>query len=865
MPAVHRRLGGARQRLRVGLCCGLLWLGLPTTTHGICGLDAAALDQIRMLQDPGPRQAWARRFAEAGGTSCAVCHIATYGPRNEYGTAINILLAASDREDSAWKREVGRRVGEIPADPSLPRSPTFGDLIGGGFMPAIAASTERPGLQSPPSAPREDLTAEQARALVRKTRAESRFGILQLSRTVELQPEVAAALAEFDGEMVILGITSLSPDVARALAASRAATVWLHSVTALSPEAADALAGVRGNLVLTGLSRLDSVPLARKLARRPAALSLPYVKEIGAEVAAALAESPRSLSLAGLTDVPGEVQDALAETVGALTVPNLTTLDSPALTRKLAAGFASAVLLPRVKTLSVEQAEVIAAVNRPFFLGGTLLPLDVISEQVATVFANRPAAGRLSLVGRLSLGAPAITDPAFKVLVDSLLPFDMLEAESISDEQLRILATAAGSVPGGPFGSQRKIGLPQLMTLDSALLAETLLRCSSGLTGVTTIVPEAAAALGRTPEATRGKPEPGLNLPSLEELSPDTARLLMTRRWGVISLPQLRNPTPETVRCLVRQTSVLTLGIGTMTPELAAVFADMASDGVNLGGGLLTLPCLSELTPQAARILVQALNRGEEGRSPGSFGLNRAPQLYVGGRGPVGLSPPLTPELAGELAKYRGKLSIAGLRSLAPESAAALAEYRGPYLELSGPGTDALSPEAAMALAAFPGNLFMPIRRLDSVPLAGKFARQSQRTLDGLESLSAAAIPAAVAVKGFFTLRQLTTLDSAQLAARLIEDSTGQTLPALRNITPAAAQALIAGPSDILLGLRSLDDPAVARILTEAKKKVSLPRLRAATPAVMEVLSRAPSIVMPPSETLFILGGGGSVDDVVPP
>lgn len=239
--------------------------------------------------------------------------------------------------------------------------------------------------------------------------------------------------------------------------------------------------------------------------------------------------------------------------------------------------------------------------------------------------------------------------------------------------------------------------------------------------------------------------------------------------------------------------------------------------------------------------------------------------MYVGGRGPVGLSPPLTPELAGELAKYRGKLSIAGLRTLTPESAAALAAYRGPYLELSGPGTDALSPEAAMALAALPGNLFMPIRRLDSVPLAGKFARQSQRTLDGLESLSAAAIPAAVAVKGFFTLRQLTTLDSPQLAARLIEDSTGQTLPALRNITPAAAQALIAGPSDILLGLRSLDDPAVARILTQAKRKVSMPRLRAATPAVVEILSRAPSIAMPPPETLFILGSGGGAEDLVPP
>jgi hypothetical protein len=212
-------------------------------------------------------------------------------------------------------------------------------------------------------------------------------------------------------------------------------------------------------------------------------------------------------------------------------------------------------------------------------------------------------------------------------------------------------------------------------------------------------------------------------------------------------------------------------------------------------------------------------------------------------------------------------LSIAGLRELSPESAAALVPYRGPFIELSGPATDRLSPETAAALATIPGNLTMPLRVLDSVPLAEKFARQSSRTLDGLESISTAAISACVAYKGFFTLRQLTALDSPELAARLIQDSSGQTLPSLQTITPAAAEVLVTGSSDILLGLQSLDDPAVAVTLAKAKKKVSMPRLRAASPTVIQILSRTPSITTPPLRSLQVLPNNGRIssDDFVLP
>ena len=446
------------------------------------------------------------------------------------------------------------------------------------------------------------------------------------------------------------------------------------------------------------------------------------------------------------------------------------------------------------------------------------------------------------------------------------MPIALLEVESLSDEQVRILASAPNSVPGGPFGSQTKIRLPKLTTLDSALLAETLLRRSAdfagvtGFAGVKRISPEAAAALGRVPDAVAGpRGSAALSFPSLEELSPETAGLLMNRSWPSISLPSLRNALPETVRSLVRQTSSLTLGVSTMTPELASVFGEMASNKMDLGGGQLAFPCLTELSPEAARILVESLNRGEE--VPGWGGLNRSPQMFIGGRGLGGVAPPLTPALAGELAKYRGRLSIAGLRELSPESAAALVPYRGTSIELSGSATDKLSPETAAALATFPGNLTMPLRVLDSLPLAEKFARQSSRTLDGLEFISAEAIPACVEYKGFFTLRQLTVLDSPELAARLIQDSSGQVLPSLRTISPAAAEVLVTSPNEITLGLTWLADPRVALSLRKSQKGVRLPLLRAATPTVMKILGSSESITMPPPESIYVLPKSQSAGD----
>ena len=115
---------------------------------------------------------------------------------------------------------------DIPANPLSANSPTFGELFQQGRFPARSLArqdpplaTSRSGLQARPASgdgsgdPSYDITVQQARELVQQVEAESRFGILQLSRTYEITPEVAEALAEFRGEMLILGLKSLSPEV----------------------------------------------------------------------------------------------------------------------------------------------------------------------------------------------------------------------------------------------------------------------------------------------------------------------------------------------------------------------------------------------------------------------------------------------------------------------------------------------------------------------------------------------------------------------------------------------------------------------------------------------------------------------------
>jgi len=846
-----------RHRSCVGILLSLALLAMPKEASAICGLDGAVRELMRNVGNSDASQALSLKIQLKG--TCAACHLARFGgPRNEFGNAINTLLTIGDREDPVRQREAGRRMKDILANPSLPDSPTFGELFQLGRYPADSLVNKEPPLPEALGRKPESVTAQQARELVTTTEAQSRFGIVQLSTTSEITLEVAEVLAKFRGDTLILGIKSLSPEVAAALTKSQAANLWLHSITTVSPDAAEAISKLHGHLVLTSLTELDSVTLAEKLASRPGALSFPFLKTISPEVASALGKTERSLTLAGLTDVPLSVQEKLAETVGMLSIPNLKSLDSLLLAKKLKA---PAVLLSKVQKLTAEQLEqFVGDKGQLSFWGGIYLPITAITPELATVAAANPRSFSLTLTG-----TEAVSDEDLRALLTSRWNVTLLDVEQLTEGQIAVLNEALPSTTFRPGVLEfPRLSLPRLQKLDSAVLAKTLVR-SSGFTfpAVTEISPEAAAALGNLPDDENKRrdgtvdirPSGELNFPSLTELSPETAELLLKKRWLSISLPSLQDVSKDTIRLMAQQTFRLNLGISTLTPELADAFAPTPAD-TNMGGGFILFPNVSDLSPEAAQILVNSLNRGYTFR--GDIRISNSPKIFFGGdQGFAGNGfRTLLPEVAMELARYEGTLAFQGLNELPDASAEALATFSGPYLILSGPGAETLSPAAAESLARLPGVLQIPLRELDSVPLAERLARQSSWSLFNLETVSAPAARALSEYKPFFDLRVLTTLESPEMARRFVEGTTSGssiTLPALSTLSPEAAGILASGSKPLYLGLTVIDSPAVAVALAKTSNDVSLPRLRAATAEVIKILAESKSLKMPALETLYVL------------
>lgn len=836
----------------LGALLSVALLGVPHEARAICGLDGAVRELIRSVDDLESRRALSKRVHQSG--ICSACHLARYGgPRNEFGNVVNTLLTIRDREVPQRHREVGRRMKDIPVNPSLPNSPTIGELFQLGRFPASSLANQEPPLPEVAPKASQIVTAAEVRELVQATEAESRFGILQLSSTFEITPEIAEVLAEFRGDTLILGIKKLSPAVAEALAKSQAANVWLHSVTSVSTESAEALVKLRGHLILTSLTELDSVPLAAKLASRPEALSFPYLKSISPEVAEALAKNPRSLTLAGLTEISPEVQEQLAGTIGTLSLPNLTSLDSLALAKKLAA---VVVLLPKLKELSNEHLEQLVGIKgQDSFWGGVYLPLAALTPKTAETLAACPRRISLTLVGD-----DLPSDEILKSILSSRLGISLLDVKVLSPGQVRIVSEALASTPFRAGVLQRaSLSFPSLQKLDSALLAETLARSNGfNFPGVTSISLEAAAALGNFPDeeirradgTVEFRPSGQLNFPSLEELSTETAQLLFKRRWLSISLPSVQEVSLETVRLMARQTSQLTLGIPTLPTEFASAFVETPTRQP-MAGDNISFPHLNDLSSEAAGILVRSLNRGFREVPHGKF--SNSPRLSLGNMAGYFT---LSPALAVELAKYEGNLQIEGLSELPDESAAALASFPGPYLMLSGPSAEKLSPKAAESLAKVSGILQIDLRELDSVPLAERFARQISWTLYNLETISKEAAPALCQYKQFFYIRNLIVLDSPVLARRMADgDVVGNSivLPALSTLSSESAEILASSSKRLHLGLMVIDSPQVARALARSSQGVNLPRLRAATDEVIKILTEAKTVTIPAVDTIYVL------------
>jgi hypothetical protein len=216
------------------------------------------------------------------------------------------------------------------------------------------------------------------------------------------------------------------------------ADLRLNGLKKISPEAAEALSRHEGMVQLYGLEELNSVPLARKLARQWGELRL-HIVRLSPEIAVELARHrgyeqtfPRMnyhgrgdgavsvLRLDNIASLTPETAEALAVHEGVLVLNGLTTLQ-PAVAASLARRIGNAktkrpgtLVLNGLKTLSTESAHALAA-----FTGEVALKaITELTPETATALARHT--GRLHLTGLTQISPE--THAALKVHPNLLLP-----------------------------------------------------------------------------------------------------------------------------------------------------------------------------------------------------------------------------------------------------------------------------------------------------------------------------------------------------------------------------------------------------------------------------------------------------------
>ncbi len=263
-------------------------------------------------------------------------------------------------------------------------------------------------------------------------------GFASFDALTTLTPEVAEVLVKYEGALSFNGLKEMSPEVAAVLAKHApgkgfgSADLRLNGLKTLSPQAAEALAEHPGKVLLYALEKLDSLPLARKLARQWGELRL-GLTELSPPIAAELAKhrgteedktrpgvifrrqdgAASVLRIDHLASLLPESAEALAAHEGVLVLNDLISLP-PAVATSLAkrvgnsnavrsngssltAKRAGTLVLNGLDTLSTESAAALAA-----FTGELVLKaITELSPAAAAALAKHP--GRLHLTGLTTL------------------------------------------------------------------------------------------------------------------------------------------------------------------------------------------------------------------------------------------------------------------------------------------------------------------------------------------------------------------------------------------------------------------------------------------------------------------------------
>jgi hypothetical protein len=302
------------------------------------------------------------------------------------------------------------------------------------------------------------LTVEQAREVMAKKPGmvgSSDGSFANFDALTMLTAEVAEVLVNSDGALSFNGLTELSPETAAVLAKHPSvkqfgyADLRLNGLKTISPQAAEALAAHQGKVLLYSLEKLDSLPLAQKLARQWGELRL-GISELSPRIAAELAKhrgtdedktrpgvilrrqdgAASVLRIDNLASLSPETAEALAAHEGVLVLNGLTSLP-PAVAVSLAkrTGNSNAVrangssvtakrtgtlVLNGLETLSTESAAALAAFTGELVLKAiTELPPD-------TAAALAKHQGRLHLTGLTKLSTETYT--ALQTHKNLLLP-----------------------------------------------------------------------------------------------------------------------------------------------------------------------------------------------------------------------------------------------------------------------------------------------------------------------------------------------------------------------------------------------------------------------------------------------------------
>jgi hypothetical protein len=170
------------------------------------------------------------------------------------------------------------------------------------------------------------IDVETATAFARHGRDE-----LALGGLTQLSPEVAAALATFEGRLTLPALATLEPEAARALGAHRG-TLTLDAIAELPDDVAEELATHAGGLALQHVQSL-STAAAKALAATPGPLALQSLSSLTPEGAAAFLARQDPPELHALQWIEHVDSLPLAELLVArfddLELGNLTTLEGP--------------------------------------------------------------------------------------------------------------------------------------------------------------------------------------------------------------------------------------------------------------------------------------------------------------------------------------------------------------------------------------------------------------------------------------------------------------------------------------------------------------------------------------------------------